>query len=400
MRTTVMLVLGCLTIVPPCLAQRPREMPARPRLPDGADTNSAVEYFRLGEQRLRYDPEQAEAAFFWAGRLNPEAAEYPYARRVALMLADPQRLLRYVDGDAPILRSMEIRAIDSLLARAYMMDPFFHPRLDDALILEWIRRAFGRNLGSASGAIDHTTFEQIVLDIAAARPADAAWIAYSRRQFPDALRHWNDVARRNRRNAYIRAQRSRAFYQMGRFDSARVEMQSALEIARRRDADSVRYFYESKAQWQYSLGRIYEQLGDTETARAAYEQSLVEELAYYPAHIRLGLLHIARADTAAALREFARAVSVKEDEYLPRLTAAYFLANSGHLDSADAHLRRAIEIEPHAAQPRLMLGAVADQRGDRAVALEAFEAFLARAPRDDPGLSAVRSRVGALRANR
>ncbi len=398
-RYAVALALS-LCAVPFAAAQRVRDVPPRPPLGAGADTNSAGAYYEFGRQRLRRDPSEAAAAFYWAARLNPEAAEYPYARRVALMLTDPRRLVRYYSYDRLTVLDPEVRAIDSLILRAMAMDPFFHQRLDEALWIEVIKSDYAQAIRNAGGAFEENDLEQFVQDIADRTPGLAARIAYSRGRFPQALDYWGRVARRERQNPWVRVQRGRTFFLAGSFDSSRAELQSALEIARRRDADESSFFYENKAAWEFSLGRVLEQLGHPQAARAAYERALTEDLSYYTAHIRLGVLNIEGGDTAAALREFARAVGAKDDEYLPRATYGFFLANTGRLDSAQAHIRRAIELEPYAAQPRMMLGAVLDAAGDAPGALAAFEQYLARASRNDPDLNPVQMRVTQLRAAR
>jgi tetratricopeptide (TPR) repeat protein len=391
----------CLLLLPASASAQLREAPPlRPDLPAGADTNSPTVYYDFGVQKLRTDPAVSAAAFYWAGRLNPEAAAYPYARRVALMLTDPRRMLDYFRGDRRVIRSPQVQAMDSLLLRALQMDPFLHPGLDDILLLEWIKADWAQYIRLTGDWADENTMRQIVEEVSWRDPSLAASLANSRGRFTEALDYWGRQARRSRHNARLRVLRARAFYLTGNYDSARTEMQSALDMARRRDADSISFFYESKSAWEYSLGQVLERLGDVTGAREAFERSLIEDLSYYPAHVQLGMLHIGRADTAAALREFERAVISREEEYLPRVTYAYFLANSGRPDSAAVQLRRAIELEPWAAPPRLMLGAVLDRKGDAAGALAAFEGFIAQAPRNDQDLASARARVAQLRTAR
>jgi tetratricopeptide (TPR) repeat protein len=381
-------------------AQRVRDVPARPALATNADTNDHLAYWEFGRRRIRQSPSDAAAAFYWAARLNPEAPEYHYARRAALMLTDPRRLVRYFSLDLPTLIDPEVLAMDSLLQRARMIDPFYHERLEEELWIEVIKADYADAIRRAGGWFEDAELEQFVRTLANRNPRIAARISYSRGLLPQAAAYLQQAARANRRNALIRAERAKYFYLMGSFDSARAEMQEALVIARRRDADSTRFFYESKAAWEYGLGRIHEQLGNVAAAREAYERTLTEDLSYYPAHVRLGLVHIERGDTAAALQEFGRAVAVKGNEYIPHATIAYFLANTGRLDSAAVHLRRAIEIEPFASQTWLMLASVLQVRGDAAGALEHYRGFIARAPRNDPDLMTARTRAESLSAGR
>lgn len=386
-----------------CLAlalavQQAAQEPRRPSLAPGADTNSAADYYQHGVRRLRRSPAEAAAAFYWAARLNPEPADYVYARYVALLLSDEPRLLRYFSGDPRAWADPQLRAIDSLMGRALRMDPFLHRRLDDIMQFEVARTAVARDMRYSGENISDSDLQFLLRYVADRDRGFAAIQDYSTGNFRGALDWWASEARRQPANAYLHSLRARAFFLMGAFDSARVAMQRALAIARRGDADSLRFYYESKAAWEYGLGRIYERLADHAAARRAFEQALSEDLSFYPAHIQLGMLHAERGDTAAALREFARAVAVKEDEYLPRMTYAFFLASRGQLDSARAHLDRAIALEPYAAAPRLMLGVVLDTQGNAPGALAAFEAFLARAPRSDQDLVAVRARAAELRA--
>lgn len=384
----ILLTLTAACAASPLAAQTDTAAPRRPALPADADTNSARAYYEFGVQRLTRDPKAAAAAFYWSARIDPEAAQYPYARRVALILDDPPTLYASRIGDAP--RARHARALDSLMIRALILDPFLHPRLDDRVWAEFIARANGTSIVRGPYA---PQIERRIRNALANDPE----MNYIRGSFDSALALWARVGAEQPRNPYVRLLRARAFYLRELYDSARVQMMQAIELARTREADTTRAFYESKASWEYGLGKIEHRLGHIAAAREAYESAVTEDLSYYPAHIQLGLLAIERGDTAGALRELARAVESRDDEYLPHATYAFVLAGSGRLDSAVAHLRRTIEIEPWAAQPRLNLGTILDAQGDTSGAVEAFVAYLARAARDDADRVTVTARVRQLR---
>src|SRR5207237_1358684 len=100
------------------------------------------------------------------------------------------------------------------------------------------------------------------------------------------------------------------------------------------------------------------------------------------------------ADTSATLLELGRAVEIKEDDYLSQLAYGGALGVAGRLDSAQAHLRRAIELEPWAARPRFILAVVLEQRGDTAQAADAYRAFVQPASRTDRFLPSARAKLG------
>ena len=77
MRHAVTMLAFVLALPVAGAAQQAGDVPARPALPAMSDTNSATVYHQFGVRRLRQDPREAAAAFFWASRLNPEAAQHP-----------------------------------------------------------------------------------------------------------------------------------------------------------------------------------------------------------------------------------------------------------------------------------------------------------------------------------
>jgi hypothetical protein len=78
----------------------------------------------------RGPPAEAAAAFYWAARLQPGWADPLYGRRVALLMTDPDRLVRYMEDNRGTIRSPEIQAIDSLQLRALSLDPFLVQTFD------------------------------------------------------------------------------------------------------------------------------------------------------------------------------------------------------------------------------------------------------------------------------
>jgi hypothetical protein len=122
--------------VRPVAAQKDKDKkePPRPHLPIGVDTNDAQVYYDLGIAQLEREPKKAADAFFWAARLNPTGADAYYARRIALLLSDQRRLLRYWNGDRGTVQSDEIKRIDSLQLYALTINPFLSQRLDGRLL--------------------------------------------------------------------------------------------------------------------------------------------------------------------------------------------------------------------------------------------------------------------------
>jgi len=390
-------IIAAAVLSAPVAAQN-RNAPRRPPLPNGADTNSVTAYSQYGVSQLHLDTRKAVAAFYWATRLDPSAAEQVYAYRSALLLDNRHLLRGLLTDDRGVQRLPEMRRIDSLMQRALMLNPFFHTWLDDVIITEYITTGTRQELRQQGSQNSDAEVDYAVNTWL--RDNESGWrpfIDYARGQFNEALALWAEQAHSRPRDAMPHARRARAMYLSGRLDSARAELTSALRLARASDAEVIRFSYESKAAWEFALGRIYEQQGQADSARAAYERALVEDLGYYPAHVQLGQLRLEARDTAAALRELRRAVEVKEDEYIPQLNYGVVLGQAGQMDSAEAHLARAAALEPWAAAPWLMLGAVQDARGDRAGAIRSFEGYLARAARNDMRRTAIQQRLADLR---
>jgi tetratricopeptide (TPR) repeat protein len=209
------------------------------------------------------------------------------------------------------------------------------------------------------------------------------WLAASERRFPEALDLLRRALNENPGNVGILIDRARIFYNIGVEDSALVQLREAIEILRRAEEGRVVRIYQSKEFFEHSIGMIHERQGDLAAARDAYGRALQENLSYYPAHVRLGLLALAAGDTTTAVAELELATQVATREATTSVTFALLLARLGRTADAEVLLRQAAELEPYYALPHLVLGQLAEINKNRDQAIAAYRAFLARATQRD-----------------
>src|SRR4051812_24304956 len=143
-------------------AQRVHEVPARPELWAGADTNSAGAYYLLGVQRLERDARMSAAAFYWAERLAPGWPDALYGRYVALLMSDPHRLEQYEQRRGGIERNPEIMAIDSLYYRAVQRDPFLHRKFEKPYVMMYYRNAYAEMIRQQTGDRDEVAADYLM----------------------------------------------------------------------------------------------------------------------------------------------------------------------------------------------------------------------------------------------
>jgi len=358
----------------------------RPTLPAAADTNDAGAYYAHGTARLRDRPQEAADAFYWAARLDPGRAQALYGRRAALLMSNPRRLARYMDGEARFIRSAEIQSIDSLYHRALMRDPlFFNGELDrqmfDAYITEWAKDVERRNQGRYTpGMLEYQVREYM----ARADVETRAWLAYTQRRFADALPLYDAAVRRSRLKSAVYADRARLHYIMGNDTEAARDMELAVKELRERDEKRLVRFYQSKSLYEHSLGLIHERGGRRDEALEAYSRALQEDLSFFPSHQRLAGLALEAGDTASAIGALALAVDLNGEDGLLRMEYGYLLAVTQRSDEGIAQLSRAAELEPHYAQIHLLLARALDDVGQTEAAVAAYGQFLDRAPRAHP----------------
>ncbi len=383
------------------LAFRPAEgqkAPERPRLPETADTNDANSYYFWGLQQVEKQPETAAAAFYWATRLNPAMADAFYARRVALLLEDRRRLLRYWQGDEGTIRSKDVQQIDSLYYHALTLNPFVSDRLEHVIfdaVLDQLSDKLSRQTGDSPGQI-RFELQQYMFD---APPELRAYQAHAEGRLPDALKLYASAIDAADFKATLRVERATVFYEAGQIDSALTELTTAAAEMKKRDNKDLVYVYDSKALLDERIAVAYLRLGKLDSARAALGQALQEDLSYSPAHVYLAYLAMAQHDTATTLSEMDLAVQLRPDDPAMQYADGVVLMNAGRLDDAEPHFRAAIAHDSVYAAPYFSLAQILDKRGHAADAAGEYSAFLTRAPRSGSARDEAQARLKALRAN-
>jgi tetratricopeptide (TPR) repeat protein len=360
------------------------KMPKRPVLPADRDSNSAAAYYFYGISVLKNDPDKAAAAFYWATRVDPTYAPAYYGQHVALLLGEPEMALTdYLTRKKGALRDPMLRRADSLAYRALIKSPFIDQRLYGTVLSTWLERETGG--------------ETTVHDLGIYDRRFAAWAAYTRGEFPMAASIYRETIKRSPENAELRYMLALSYLGLGRPDSARIAVQDAIRLARAVEAETPGVGWSSHSFEEYGIGILYEMGGQADSARGAFERSLLDDVAFHPAHYHLARIRLAARDTAGALDEYGQAVTLAPTDagYLSDL--GMLLLSAGRTDSATAVFLKVATLEPYYALPHYPLGVVYEQSGFKKEAAEHYAAFLRLAPQTMTGaISAARARLAVL----
>jgi tetratricopeptide (TPR) repeat protein len=378
-------------------AQRVHDVPPRPVLWAGADTNSAGAYYLLGVQRLERDARTSAAAFYWAERLAPGWPDALYGRHVALLMSEPRRLEMYEQRRGGVERNAEIRAIDSLYYRAVQRDPFLHRKLEKPYVMMYYRNVLADMIRRETGQQDAATADYLMRTLMNdTDPYTQAWLAYADGRFPAAIRFYEQVLRRDRHPARLRLRLGQINYLSGNYPQAAEHLRQGIEDLRRDDRRDVVRVYESKAMLEFSLAAALEQAGSAAAAREAYGRALQEDLAFWPGHRAMASLAVTSGDTATAITELALAVEIAPNEADLHYEYGMLLLAANKVVESAAEMKKATELNPYYAAPHFFLGVMHDAASMTEDALEHYRAYLARAANDDSHLARARARVAAL----
>jgi Tfp pilus assembly protein PilF len=363
-------------------AQSPPGQPPRPDVPNGADRNDPWTYYRIGLSSLNKQPAKAADAFYWAARLNPVWAEAYYGRRTAMLLSDPRRLTRYWRGERSTIRSKEIMGIDSLYLYALTLNPFLGPELD-YMILEAVITEVSSQAANRSGMNATEIAMDIERDLRDGPPEWRALAAYREGRYDDALSLYARAIPRSKEKAGLLAERGRLLYQIGRQDSALVNLTQALAEMRKADKNDMVFLYQSKALMEQRMGTIEHVRGNNAAAKEAFGRALQEDLSYFPAHVQLAYLSLESGDTASIISELDVAMQIKPEDVGIRYQYGYALGSLHKLSEAEVQLKKAIGLDPDFAAPHFALGEVYEASKRFPEALKEVQAFLGLAAMND-----------------
>ena len=405
MRIWTALTVVAVLVAPAFGAQKPENIPTRPQLDPGADTNDGRSYYQYGVRMLDLNPDESVRAFYWASRIDPSSAEALYAMRVAGLVAmSPDRLADYLDYSAR-KRKPEYLALDSLLYRAYTINPFLYRSLDKSLAPRVHEAEIRKQLR------DHEPRFSLSHIRVLQNARQSAWQLYAHARFPEALDAYakqltaleKTKTKRNEREheddaSETHAERSRIFYLIGNMDSALTEMSAAITGVSERDSKETVILYESKAMYFQSIGMIHDKAKHPDLAREAYAHALDDDLAYYSAHARMASLQLASGDTASAVSEIELAVQLQPNDPVLRYTYATMLVRARRDSDAITQLGKSVAADSFYAQPHMLLARMADIEQSTEEAVKEYRVFLSLAAKSDPQVALATTRLAALTA--
>jgi predicted Zn-dependent protease len=153
--------------------------------------------------------------------------------------------------------------------------------------------------------------------------------------------------------------------------------------SQRRDTSRVLFWYSSRETMHYAIGQLHIGQGAYDSARVDFQQSLIENLAYAPAHAALGELALANDAPVDAVREFEQAVELLPRDVWYRYRLGSALVAARQPDSAATVLADVARREPLLAMAYYDWGRACEMRRDTTAAVTAYRAFLAHAARRD-----------------
>ena len=398
MRSFLAGVLAVLVAAPVASGQRLGPAPKRPRSASVPDTNDARAYLNFGNRNAKADPFAAADAFYWAARLDPTSGEALYGRAMGLVMRSRSTLRTYMRGGRYSMQSKDLRGIDSLFFYAHTTDPFLFRRLERDVLLSYYRNEVQESVRSTADEVSDTEIDHyITSSMSAAGPEMQAWLAYGEGDFQSALSLYAAAMKGTKKKAWFHTERARIFGRLAESDSAVAEFQSALKELRARDAKELVILYNSKAVLEHSIAILLEQKNDVSGAREAYGRALQEDLAYFPAHVRLGLLASTANDTATAITELELATQIAPNEPYPRFMLASGLIRFARVERALTEIQKTIELEPYWATPYAQLALLLENKGDGPAALAAYNAYFAHAAQNHPLAGQMRARLTELK---
>lgn len=371
MRTGLTCAIMFALAASPLGAQTP-DAPKRPKLDAKADTTDWEAYYEYGARNLQRSPRYSLDAFYWASRLAPWSADPLYAQWVAFHMRDIPRFQRYLDDDQKVLAAPDVQRSDSLLRVAFLRNPFVHRAMAMAL--------FDALPGTWGGDV-----------------VSRAWLAYANQKLDRATELFGRAISDKPDKLYrLRHVRAVLFVTHKQYDSALAEVTALLDQTRRLDEKELVRVYESKAFYEYAIGRLELARGNSKAAREAFERALIEDLTYGPAHVWLAVLSEAAGNTESAMGSYAQAVDLTPSDAIYRYQYAVALMKANRMQEGLEQINQAIALEPYFADSYVFKATAHEQLGQPDSARVAYRTYLDRAARNAQNRARVTQRLAAL----
>lgn len=341
------------------------QQPQRLRLSGDADTNDWREYYAYGFKQLGIHPSRSDSAFYWAARLAPNRAEPLFGRWVAFWLRNLSIYFDYLIDRTPRDEVSHVARADSFLDAALWRNPLLVRTLE-LEIYDKLRQG---------GEWSDDEWTQ-------------GWLAFGHGHPERAADLWGRLLRNHPdRRPWVRYDRAIVFAALQRYDSAIGDLEALVagfdRLRLRRD--SLVRVIDRKEYLLYGIGLLWLAVPNLDSATAAFQEALVADLSYAPAHEGLAEIALARGDPAGAAREFQLAVDLLPREVWYRDRLGMALAQAGHLPEAAAQLDTVTRQEPLFSDGFYQFGIVLDATGQHAAAATAFHQYLALAARAEEG---------------
>jgi tetratricopeptide (TPR) repeat protein len=272
-----------------------------------------------GANQLRQSPARAADAFYWATRLEPALPEPWLGLSAALSLAQPTRALGdYLLGATYVAKDRQFQHIDSLRYQALIRNPLMYLPLDAVLLEEWFSRVTQGEL----------TIQELSSEFG---PEMAAWWAYSRGRFNDAIRQYSIAVKRHPKWYRLRADRARAYLPLMQYDSAVAAYNELLGLQQQAEEER-------------------------------------RNLAFYPAHLALARLDLAIGDSTAAQAEFDQTIQIDSRDAVAHYEYGVLLFTLKRYEAATEQFQQAVDDEPYLAKPYFPLAYLRESEGKNSVA--------------------------------
>jgi len=260
--------------------------------------------------------------------------------------------------------------IDSLRYEALIREPLIYTKLDAVLARDYFQAISQATEGEFS-EVDLAMIPD---------PGLKGWLAYGSGRFDESVKQYAIAIKGNPTEHGLHASRGRAFIPMLQYDSAAAEFEAERTVEQQKEESTLVRLYNSKEMLEYSIGRVRETQDKRVAARDAYGQALVENLAFYPAHIALARMALATGDTSAAMKEYELAAQLAPK----RADILYFygvlLMTRQSFDAAADQFRLAVDADPYFAKPYFPLAYIREGQGKDSLAIAYYTQFIALAP--------------------